>query len=189
MPSEGPEIERLLRRLAECPGEFLATANQRPDYIAIICDHLRTITPSNPPELHPTLARIRKEKPVLLELLAITCWMLQDDWFLARRDAAAEMWKLLGAVSLEQLVELIKPSAFVNDADRREELARVCLKSLSLVPKGETSEQAADRLNALDSVERHRVLKATAAAERRAREVREAMVQKKAQESASRFGE
>ncbi len=46
-----------------------------------------------------------------------------------------------------------------------------------------------DRLNTLDSVERKRILEATLAAEKRAREVREAMARAKAQESASRYGE
>jgi hypothetical protein len=115
--------------------------------------------------------------------------MLHDDWFLERPQTAAGMWALFGSDVLKRLVELVKPAAFVGDPDRREELARVCLKALSLVPKGETAVAAADRLTALDSIERHRVLKATAAAERRAREVREAMARKKAQESASRYGE
>jgi hypothetical protein len=189
MPPEGPEIERLLRRLAECPGEFLATADGAPDFVAIICDHMRRVAPDDPPERSPALAAIRRDKLALLELIAIVCWMLHDDWFLDRPDTAPGMWMLFGSDALKRLVELVKPAAFVNDADRREELARTCLKSLSLVPRGETATEAADRLTALDSVERHRVLKATAAAERRAREVREAMAKKKAQESASRFGE
>lgn len=187
--SEGPEIERLLRRLSECPGEFLADADTVPDYIAIVCDHMRAMSPDQPPELSPALSDIRGSKPAVLELLAIICWMLHDDWFLQRPDLTPKMWKLLGSASLKALVELVKPVAFIHDADRREELARWCLKSLALVPRGETLAHAADRLTALDSVERHRVLKATAAAERRAREVREAMARKKAQESASRYSE
>jgi hypothetical protein len=189
MPQEGPDIERLLRRLAECPGEFLASADGAPDFVAIICDHMRRMSPDDPPERSQPLAAIRREKPAHLELLAIVCWMLHDDWFLDRPETAAGMWKLFGSDALKRLVDLVKPAAFVHDADRREELARISLKHLALVPRGETAVGAADRLTALDSVERHRVLKATAAAERRAREVREAMAKKKAQESASRFGE
>jgi hypothetical protein len=44
-------------------------------------------------------------------------------------------------------------------------------------------------LNSLDSAERDRVLRAVAAAERRAREIREAMARKQAQEAANRYGE
>ena len=46
-----------------------------------------------------------------------------------------------------------------------------------------------DRKGTLDSVERQRVLQETAEAERRAREVREALARKQALESASRYGE
>lgn len=189
MPPEGPEIERLVRRLAECPGEFLATADGAPDYIAVVCDHMRRMTPETPPDRSPALAVLRKVGPAHLELIAVACWMLHDDWFLDRPDLAPGMWALFVSDALKRLAELVKPAAFVTDPDRREELARTCLKSLALAPKGETPSEAADRLTALDSVERHRVLKATAAAERRAREIREAMAKKKAQESASRYGE
>jgi hypothetical protein len=84
---------------------------------------------------------------------------------------------------------LVQPSKFVHDADRREEWVRQCLAQLGLRPQGESAAQAADRLTMLDSSERDRVLRATATAERRAREIREAMALKKAQESASRYGE
>lgn len=189
MPPEGPEIERLVRRLAECPGEFLATADESPDYVAVVCDHMRRMAPDAPPERAPGLAALRRTAPAHRELIAVTCWMLHDDWFLDRPDLAPGMWELFASDAVKRLAELIKPAAFVTDPDRREELARTCLKGLALVPKGETAPQAADRLTALDSVERHRVLKATAAAERRAREIREAMARQKAQESVSRYGE
>lgn len=189
MSPEGPEIERLTRRLAECPGEFLATADGAPDFIAVVCDHMRRMATDFPPERSPGLALLRNLNHAHLELVAVACWMLHDDWFLDRPDTAPGMWSLFVSDALKRMAELVKPAAFVTDPDRREELARTCLKSLALVPKGETPAQAADRLTALDSVERHRVLKATAAAERRAREIREAMAKKKAQESASRYGE
>lgn len=189
MSPDGPEIERLTRRLAECPGEFLATEDGSPDHIAVVCDHMRRMTPDAPPERSPALSAIRRAAPAHLELIAVTCWMLHDDWFVDRPDLAPRMWDLFGSDALKRLAELIKPAAFVTDPDRREELARTCLKALALVPNGETACQATDRLTALDSVERQRVLKATAAAERRAREIREAMARKKAQESVSRYGE
>ena len=108
---------------------------------------MRRMSADDPPERLPALAAIRREKPALLELLAIVCWMLHDDWFLDRPDTAPGMWKLFGSDALKRLVELVKPAAFVDDADRREELARLCLKHLSLIPKGETAAGAADRLD------------------------------------------
>jgi len=189
MPGEGPEIERLTRRLAECPADFLTTKAGGPEVVAIVCDHLRIACPGDPPEGANELAKLQKAPKALRELLPIVCWMLHDEWFLQLKADATARWNLLGSNELKKLVELIAPAACVSDPDRREELARICLRALDLIPKGESLAQAADRLAALDSVERHRVLKATAAAEKRAREVREAMAKQKAQESSSRFGE
>ena len=188
MHKEGPELEKLLHRLADCPAEFLSAGTGN-DAVAIVCDQMRAMTPDEPPELSPALAEIRAGKPGRLKLLAIVCWLLHDPWFLERPNLAAAMWDLLNSAKMTKLSTLVKPEAFVNDADRREELTRVCLDLLKLRPRGETAAVAADRLTTLDSAERERVLRATAVAERRAREVREAMAKARAQESASRYGE
>ncbi|MBI3469603.1 MAG: hypothetical protein HY000_41920, partial [Planctomycetes bacterium] len=194
MHTEGPELEALLHRLSECPAEFLqvSTEKDRPavDVVAIVCDHMRPMTPDEPPERQTfALEAIRNGKPARQGLVSIICWLLHDEWFLARPDLAPDMWNLLISPQLTQRSAMIKPEKFVSDADRREELVRVCLSSLGLRPKGETAAQATDRLTTLDSVERERVLRATAAAEKRAREVRQAMARAQAQEAASRYGE
>lgn len=192
MHRQGPEIEKLLHRLAECPGEFLRAGKgvkDDADAVAIVCDQMRAMTPNEPPELSPFLAEIRSGSSARLKLLSIVCWLLHDPWFLERPNLAPAMWELLTSRQLTQLSALVKPEAFVNDADRREELTRICFDQLKLLPRGESTAVAADRLTALDSVERDRVLRGTAMAERRAREVREAMAKARAQESASRYGE
>jgi hypothetical protein len=76
---------------------------------------------------------------------------------------------------------------FVADPDRREELARLALARLGFRPAGETLAQAQDRLTTLNSTERARVMKASRAAEERARQIREALVRKAAEESADKF--
>jgi hypothetical protein len=194
MNTEGPHLEHLLHRLAECPPEFLEVAagnwSEGVDIVAIVCDTLRNLTPNQPPELETTaLAAVRSRSQPQLTLLSIVCWLLADEWFQSRPPLASQCWKLLVSDELAQLAELIKPEKFVGDPDRREELVRTCLAQLGLRPQGETMVQAADRLTTLDSAERQRVLRATATAERRAREIREAMARKQAQESASRYGE
>jgi hypothetical protein len=193
MTDEGPQLETLLHRLSECPGEFLEVASGKKDdgidVIAVVCDHMRRMS-SEPPELKAdVLDELRGGTPARQALVSVACWLLHDDWFLSRPELAAGMWKLLISDELTRLSALIRPEKFVSDPDRREELVRVCLRALGLRPQGETLAQAADRLTTLDSAERDRVLRATAAAERRAREVREAMAKKKAQEAASRYGE
>jgi uncharacterized metal-binding protein len=81
---------------------------------------------------------------------------------------------------------LVRAELFVRDADRREELARLVFRCTGVVPAGETAEQAADRLSTLDSATRTRVEAEARAAEERAREVREALKRKRAEEAAAR---
>lgn len=194
MKHEGPPLELLLRRLAECPPDFLLSPSRHHDsgidVAAILCDHLRSVTKELAPESeqHAGNTLAQASKP-LQQLLAITAWLLHDDWFLTRSDLVPKTWNLWQSTELSDLARMIKPQVLIGDADRREELVRLCLSQLDLRPLGETVEQATDRLNTLDSSERAKVLRKTAASERRAREIREAMMRKAALESASRYGE
>ena len=92
------------------------------------------------------------------------------------------------ATGLDELAEVAQAGQLVADADRREELARLCLKSLGLRPAGESVAQAEDRLSTLDSVERSRVIREARAAEERARKIREEMARKAAEEAAAVYG-
>jgi hypothetical protein len=172
--TDSPILESLTHRLADTPEEFLldpATIS----VTAIVYDHLRAMGVPNPTlacEAHPTLT-------------AITAWLLHDDWFLARPDLAPAMQKVL-ATALKPLAEVVRPREFVSDPDRREELVRFCLNQLGLRPQGESEAQAKDRLTALDSVERVRVLRDTQEAEARAQEVRKKMAQRAAEEAAAK---
>jgi hypothetical protein len=194
MNAAGPQLEPLLRRLAECPPEFLqvfdGATTDSVEVLAIVCDLLRSLSPADPPELETAhLEKLRQKPRPERTLISLACWLLADDWFLSRPQLAPLIWKLLVSDELGRLAALIRPDKFVGDSDRREELVRTCLAKLGLRPEGESAAQAADRLTTLDSAERDRVLRATAAAERRAREIREAMARKQAQEAASRYGE
>jgi len=96
-----------------------------------------------------------------------------------------------------ELAQVASAAAFVQDEDRREELVRLCLSGLGLVPDGETPNQAEDRLTALSSVARVRAVAAAKEklrlakeeAEReeaRARQVREELARKAAEEAAAK---
>lgn len=194
MTQPGPSLDALLHRLSECPAEFLDVAGVNAprgvDVLALACDLVRAFDPDQPPELMTDWLRtMRKRTGDELKLVSILCWLLHDEWFLGQSDLAPRVCQLLAGTWIATLVGLVRPEKFVPDPDRREELVRVCLAQLGLRPAGESASQAKDRLNTLDSAERDRVLRATAAAERRAREVREAMARQRAQESASRYGE
>ena len=188
MHREGPPLESLTRRLAECPPEFLASprlgAVGKVVVPAVVADLLREIgggalTPEAAAALDDN-ARWGKRNTLSLTLVA--CWLLHDPWF-RRPDLAAAALSLL-AGGLHELAQAASADKCITDADRREELARLCLKALGLRPAGESVAQAEDRLATLSSLERASLLKATAAAEKRAADIRAAMA-RKAQEEAN----
>jgi hypothetical protein len=194
MQQEGPQLERLLRRMSECPEDFLEPPahGKQPgiDVVAIVCDQIRALRAEPPPEAEShAIERIRTVGLRRQQFMALVAWLFCDDWFLARPALVPAMWPVYVSQELAHLADVVQPATAVHDADRREELVRTCLRGLGLRPEGETETQAQDRLAMLDSAERQRVLRATAAAERRAREIREAMARAAAQDAASRYGE
>jgi len=84
---------------------------------------------------------------------------------------------------LAELASLAQAEKFIADADRREEIARLCFRALGLRPAGETEAQAQDRLATLNSAERQRVIRAAREAEARASEIRRKMAEEAARQA------
>ncbi len=204
MNSDGPQLESMMHRLSECPIEFIETCiapGGLTQVFAIVSDHFRALGSANPMTAEGwsknPFGQIAKSSnaPAANDLarywglIGVATWLLHDEWFRARPALGLKSWEWLNSDSLKELAEIIRPEHFVQDPDRREELVRLCLSTMDLRPLGESIEQALDRKQTLDSVERQRILRDTAEQERRAREVREAMAKKRAIESASRYGE
>ncbi len=184
MSPTGPPLDGLLHRLADCPPDFLLGPGEI-DVTALACDHFRALGVAIPdPQERGAVAALSSETQ---RLLPIVLWLLRDAWFVARPSLAEATLRLLQSDSLAKLAKLVRPEAIINDADRREELVRLCLNGLGLAPEGESAEQAADRLSTLDSVQRKRVIRETRKAEARAREIREAMARRRAEEAAARY--
>lgn len=182
MQHEGPQLEVLTHRLAECPAEFLLPplgfASGIINVMALVADHFRAIGIVVPTPRLPADDR-------QLSHISLATWLLGDEWFSGRPDLANSATTLF-ATGFANLAAVITAEQCVRDPDRREEFARTCLAALSLRPKGETIEQATDRLASLDSVARVRVLRDTRASEARARQVREQMARRAAQEAAAK---
>ncbi|MFN6130533.1 MAG: hypothetical protein ACK57G_12905 [Planctomycetota bacterium] len=198
MKSEGPSLAAMTHRLAECPEDFLRICDDvsgSKGVIALLSDFFRRFGDANPMQRgDPFLAKLNSSKFTAshqrhLGLLSLAVWLFYDPWFEARKELSESMWQLLRGDTFQSISQLLNPRTVLSNPDRREELVRVCLNGLDLRPEGETIPQATDRLMSLNSIERERILKETAAAEKRAREVREAMARAKALESVSRYGE
>jgi hypothetical protein len=181
--SEVP-VARLTRRLADTPADFLAD----PATVAVPAVVSDVLLMAGGAALDAEeAARFAVDDPRWRRAVLVTCWLLADPALSARGPAALMTW--LSSPDLVTLSALVTPLAFVRDPDRREELARVTLRALSLSPAGETAAQAADRLSTVDSVKRQEVLLAAKEAEERAGAVRKAMEEQRAREAAARYSQ
>ena len=193
MDSEGPFLETLTRRLAECPADFLAEprvgVKGQVRVAAVVADLLRDmggplLTPAQAAVFQPRSAQPAGGQRNWLALVLVAAWLLGDPAFRQgqRFGTSAAAFLIDG---LTELARLNPAGKFVSDPDRREELVRLSLSRLGLRPAGETPAQAADRLSTISTTERQRVLEAARAAEARARAIREAMAKKAAEEAAA----
>jgi hypothetical protein len=182
---EGPPLETLTRRLAECPADFLAEPRAGAHGVvrvaAVVSDLIVDL--GGAPLTHAQAETFKRVTPQAqrnrLGLVLITCWLLDDPWFRAQGRFAADALALLSG-GLDVTAKVVSAEKFISDPDRREELARLALNGIGLRPAGESAVQAADRLTTLNSAERQLVVKAAQAAEERARKIREAIALRKA---------
>lgn len=186
----GPPLQQLLRRIAETPADFLDEPRigkkGRLEVVALVNDCLRN-KGYNPDAawLKHFISNNPRADRNRLQIVAMTTWVLADEWF---SDNPLHELSLISMLQndLALLAESIQRDQCLHDSERCEEFARFLLNCLSLRPEGETELQAIDRLSALSSTERQRLLKNSVEAERRAREIREALAKKAAQESADK---
>lgn len=191
MQNIGPQLERLTRRLTETPPDFLDEpkigVNGRVFVPALVNDLLARYGRRAP---IAALERFRGKDAHAdrnrLALTMIVVWLLSDDALTGTHAASDAVLRLLDE-SVGELAAQTAAKKYVEDPERREELARFALAWLDLRPAGETVAQATDRLAALSQSERRRLLEASRAAEARARAIREALVKKRAEESADKW--
>jgi len=187
---EGPPLPALLQRVAETPKDFLAEPRIRGagdvHVGAVVGDLLASLgAEATSSELERFTAKGPADRN-LLAVVLLLCWVLADPWFASAAPTKAQLLALLGETAAE-LAAATSARKFVDDPDRREELVRVTLASIGCRPAGESEAQAEDRLTSLSSAERARVVEAARAAELRARQIREALRKKAAEESADKY--
>lgn len=187
---EGPPLAALLQRVAETPKDFLAEPRIRAagqvHVDAVVGDLLGALgAAANTRELERFAGKGPADRN-LLAVVLLLCWVLADPWFASAAPTKPELLGLLGDAASE-LAAATPARKFVEDPDRREELVRVTLATMGCRPAGESEAQAEDRLTSLSSAERARVVEASRAAELRARQIREALRKKAAEESADKY--
>jgi len=187
---EGPPLATLLHRVADTPPDFLAEPRIGSAGLihvdAVVGDLLASFGAD---ATAPELQRFADKGPAARNALSVTlllCWVLAEPWFASASPGKTALLQLLGDSALE-LAAATPARKFVDDPDRREELVRVALAALGCRPAGESEAQAEDRLTSLSSAERARVIEAARAAELRARQIREALRKKAAEESADKW--
>lgn len=192
---EGPPLPVLLQRIAETPPDFLAEPrignHGGVAVAAVVRDLLELYALSGGPRLRfdPALfTPANAQDRVWAGLTLVQCWLLAEPALLSPKfRPPVEQVKLLVQTVPRELAAHTNAAQLVGDQDRREELARLTLSAFHLRPAGESEAQASDRLNTMSSVERARVIAASRAAEQRARDVREALARKAAEESADKW--
>lgn len=202
MTVHGPAARELTRHLAECPSIFLEEPIQPSGhggvYVhAVVSDLLVTLgrEPLGKEELgrfrYSTREAVREERN-RLRLILLSSWLFFHSGFRLegsreRAFLADKVHKFLNQ-GLDSLAKLVSVDDLFADSDRREELARLGLAAVGLTPGGEAAKEAQNRLTALSSVERERVVAQARASEARARAVQEALAaQRAAQEAANSY--
>jgi len=190
MNRPGPILETLLHRLAETPPDFLdepRIGKQGEIFVPALVNDL--FTRLGQQVSRDALEPFHGQKPADRNRLAVAMilvWLLADEWFGQARPEREAVLHLLNDTASE-LAGSAAAQKYVNDPERREELARLALARLDFRPAGETEAQAVDRLSALSATERRRLVQASREAQARARAIREALIRKQAEEAADKW--
>ncbi len=136
MNAEGPLLETLTRRLAECPADFLAEPRLGKSGLvhvdAVVSDLLRELggEPLSPQQAALFQSKESKRDRNRLRLVLLACWLLRDSWFTGKRQFAKQALIFL-IDGVTESANLTPAPNFVNDPDRREELSRLCSSPIS----------------------------------------------------------
>lgn len=190
---EKQDLYALIHHLKEYPLEF----QQIPDpgniamTKALVADLLRAICgdfavpDSKLPSLKDFEIRFFNENTTRSIHLAV--WFFHHPMFLSQPALMNGITKFI----LQRIPELcahVKHQQWVEDEDRSEEFIREVLQACNALIDGETIEEATDRLDAISTLKRQRVLKETNESLERTKAIRQKMAEQKAREAANVYG-
>lgn len=187
----GPPLEVLMRRIAEAGSDVLIEPRIGAQGVApvdaVVLDLFELLGLEIPTSLEEFGVNSSVQDRRRLQITLLLTWLCADESLQAQLKNAELLLQILQQVPAE-LARYTTVEQLISDMDRREELARLTLARMQLLPFGETAAQAQDRLNVLSSAERERLVAASRAAQVRARELREAMARQAAEEAADKMG-
>jgi hypothetical protein len=187
-----PPLAEFLRWLAEMPDAFsaepLGFGKGEVSVAAVVADLCETYLGALPDE--NVLAAFRPTKTGKVERnrhcwVLAACHLLWHPVLRGRSVTPAQLHRLL-IQDLAELATVESADSLRTEEERREELIRRTLQALKLRLPGESAQDAEDRLTQVDSIERRRLLRAAAEKEKRAREVRDMMARRAAEEAAAK---
>ena len=187
------DIYTLLYHLKNCPEYFLQSISDQPGELPqtgiLIKDIFRRIYGNfNVSEAElPLLSNVSELDINHCTSLQVACWFFSYPFFNSNPKLLSGIHDFL-MIDLKEVCFFVKAREWVEDDDRSEEFIRMALKRCEMLLSGENAAQANDRLEALDTLKRHAVLKGSQKSMERIMEIRRQMAEKKARESANVYG-
>lgn len=185
----GPSVEELAARLSAAPRAFLPQPGvPLPDVAAVARDVFED-TPDRGAAAVAAARLIAGHGDRARTGALLGMWLFASPDLVGplsaplRTDRAA---RALQALAL-RLAGIRDPSAWVSDAERREEAVRLLLLWAGMLPAGESVADARTRFDLLDSVQRDATLSRALADEKHRREVQRKLQEARAREAAARY--
>ena len=197
-------VDALCARMREVPESFLPPLNEKlvPIMNAFVADTIMHISGQLPEANAVHLFDFRTVKSSMtsgavssnsLSMIYLAVWLFNDPSFQRPHGSASSNQALFLKLienHLKPLSELVDVLSLIEDSDRREEFVRICLSAMRLSVEGESETESIDRLQALDSVARNKLIKAAQQRRKEAdrkRQIAEEARRKKQQEQAARY--
>lgn len=186
-------IDALLFHLKKCPADFLQPAIGFPSGVihttALIADVYRNVwgNVAIDDAALPAVEVSRKLTGNEVVSIHIGAWFFFHPFFLNQPRILPGVQEFL-FTHLPEVSRYVNAAEWIEEEDRAEEFVRLALRCCGLLPAGETAEEAADRLEALNTLKRREVLHQTAESLQRIKEIRQKMAEAKAREAANVYG-
>ncbi|MFZ6008784.1 MAG: hypothetical protein ACOYXT_00435, partial [Bacteroidota bacterium] len=137
------------------------------------------------PSLHELDVRYYKENESLS--IQIGIWFFHHPLFVNNRKLPDPIKEFL-LIRLPVLSKYVDHKQWLDDEDRTEEFIREALQSCKILIDDETPAEAHDRLEALSTLKRQKVITETNESLERMKKIRQKMAEQKAREAANVYG-